>query len=187
MFENSPVSKELIEYLTRKFGNKLSWITLLKILAAISCMLPRPRLCLLHITPSRQGKSFTLKEIMQIIDKEFWIDLGSDWTMNSLRRFVDCIDHKCLLVDDAVVLLNSKVLRAKDRLVGGLGEWISEEQYTYRDFGKTWTLSGIITMVINITSESFLHNKDTLFGSTSLSGSYLYITLSLSSKKKRGY
>ncbi len=103
---------------------------------------------------------------MQIIDKEFWIDLGSDWTMNSLRRFVDCIDHKCLLVDDAVVLLNSKVLRAKDRLVGGLGEWISEEQYTYRDFGKTWTLSGIITMVINITSESFLHNKDTLFGST---------------------
>lgn len=103
---------------------------------------------------------------MHILNKDFWLNLGSDFTMNCLGRFKDGLDRKCIPVNDAVVLLASKPQRTKERLAGGFSELIADESYTYNDFGKSWTVSGRVTMSMNITSEAFQHNKDTLFGLT---------------------
>jgi hypothetical protein len=104
---------------------------------------------------------------MEIFDEEFYLNLGSDFTMNSLRRHrSDLETGKCLLVNDATTLFASKSQRTKDRLVGGLSELISDGCYTYQDFGQKFTLKGAVTMIFNITSEAYQNYKDRLFGLT---------------------
>jgi hypothetical protein len=104
---------------------------------------------------------------MDIFDEEFWINLKSDFTMNSLRRYRDDLkEGKCLLVNDGTTLFASKAQRTKDRLVGGLSELLSDEAYTYQDFGQKFTLKGKVTVIMNITSEAFQNYKDRLFGLT---------------------
>jgi hypothetical protein len=164
---NSPVSEELLGHGSRKFGPTLALIVLLKCCAVVSCKLESPRLSVMHVAPTRQGKSFTSNEVMGIFDEEFYLDLGSDFTMNSLSRYKhDIEDGKCLFVNDGTTLLASKSQRTKDRLVGGLSELVSDGCYTYMDFGQKFTLRGAVTVNFNITSESFINNKDRLFGLT---------------------
>ena len=86
--------------------------------------------------------------------------------MNSLRRYKsDLEDGKCLFVNDATTLFASKSQRTKS-LVGGLAELISDGCYTYMDFGQKFTLSGAVTANFNNTSESYMNNKDRLYGLT---------------------
>jgi hypothetical protein len=134
---NSPVSQELLEHFSKKFGPRIAPLVLLKSLPPISSKLERPRVSVLHVGPSRALKSFTSSEVMSIFSEEFWIDLRSDFTMNSLRRYKDELKTgKCLFVNDGTTLFASKGQRTKDRLVGGLGELIADEVYTYQDYGK---------------------------------------------------
>jgi hypothetical protein len=110
-------------------------------------------------------KSFTSQLAMRLFDEEFWIDLKSDFTMNSLARYRQELESgKCLSVNDGTTLLASKSQRTKDRLVGGLSELLSDGSYTYQDFGQRFTLKGKATMVVNITSEAYQNYKDRLFG-----------------------
>jgi hypothetical protein len=93
--------------------------------------------------------------------------MKSDFTMPSLRRLkYDIESGKCLFVNDGTTLLASKSQRTKDRLVGGLSELLSDGSYTYRDFGRKFTLEGNVTMIVNITSEAYQSYKDRLFGLT---------------------
>lgn len=104
---------------------------------------------------------------MSIFDAEFWIDLKSDFTMNSLRAYRGELEAgKCLFVNDGTTLFASKPQRSKDRLVGGTSELLSDESYTYQDYGHKFTLKGKVTMVMNITSEAYKNYKDRLFGLT---------------------
>jgi hypothetical protein len=104
---------------------------------------------------------------MSIFDREFWLDLKSDFTMNSLSRYkAELESGRCLFVNDGTTLFASKSQRTKDRLVGGLSELLSDGSYTYQDFGQKLSLLGNITMVINITSEAYQNYKDRLFGLT---------------------
>jgi hypothetical protein len=86
-FDNSPVSEKLLEYSSRKFGQSLAPIVLLKCCAVVSCKLERPRVSVLHVAPTRGFKSYTSNEVMRIFAEEFWLDLKSDFTMNSLKRY----------------------------------------------------------------------------------------------------
>ena len=167
MFQSSPISKRLLRYFDEKFGQKISLIAFLKCCAVVSCKLERPRLSVLDVAPSRQLKSYTSTEAMRIFDQEFWIDMYSDFTMNSLRRYSQELKNgKCLLVNDGTTLLASKAQRTKDRLVGGLSELFADGRYTYQDFQQKFTLIGKVTMVLNITSEAYRNYKDRLFGLT---------------------
>ncbi len=104
---------------------------------------------------------------MKVFSKEFWIDLRSDFTMNSLSRYrTDLAEGKCLFVNDGTTLLASKSQRTKNRLVGGLSELLSDGSYTYEDFGGKFSLQGKVTMVINMTSEVYQNYKDRLLGLT---------------------
>lgn len=167
MFQHSPISDKILELAEPILGHALALILLLKICAAVSCKLELPRLSVMHVGPTRQGKSLTSKIAMNILSPEFYIDLRSDFTMNSLRRYADAfLLGVCLFANDVTAWLSSKAQRLKDRVIGGLSELVSDAKYIYQDFRQKIELVGAVTMVLNITSESFQNNKDRLFGST---------------------
>jgi hypothetical protein len=164
VFENSIRSKELLDYFNRKFGSALAVIVLLKCCAVVSCKLEWPRVSVLHVAPTRALKSFTSTEVMRIFTEEFWLDLKSDFTMNSLSRYETVFSAGVtLFANDLTALLASKAQRFKDRLAGGLSELFSDGSYTYQDFRTKFTLKGRITMVANITFEAYQNYKDRLF------------------------
>lgn len=166
-FPESPMSQRLLEYFDKKFLHSVALIALLKCLVLVSCKLERPRVSMLHVAPSRNLKTYISKEVMKIFDNKFWLDLQSDFTLNSLKRYKKQLKQSiCLLVNDATTLFASKAKRIKDRLVGGLSGLLSDGKYTYQDFRKKFTLQGKITLVMNITSESYRNNKDRLLGLT---------------------
>jgi len=88
--------------------------------------------------------------------------------MNSLQRYQNEIKNgRCLLCNDGTTEFASKTRRVKDRLVGGLSELISDGKYTYQDGAYTkFTLQGNVTLIMNLTSESYQHNKNTLLATT---------------------
>jgi len=71
-----------------------------------------------------------------------------------------------LFVNDATTLFASKAKRFKDRLVGGLSALLADGIYIYQDFRKKFTLRGMITLVMNMTSQSYRNYKDRLLGLT---------------------
>jgi len=167
MFEHSSVSKELFEYFNRKFGQVVTPKALLKSCVVVSCKLERPRVSMFDIAPSRSLKTYTSTEVMDIFDTDFWLDVKSDFTIHSLRRYEKKLkEGKCLFINDETTLFASKSQRSKDRLVGGLSELLADEKYTYQDFGTKFTLEGKITTILNMTSEAYLNYKDRLFGLT---------------------
>src|SRR3972149_4835097 len=104
---------------------------------------------------------------MQVFDESFWIDLRSDFTMNSLKRYRECfLLGVCLPVNDATLLLSSKIQRAKNRIIEGFSELLSDAKYIYQDFKQKTTLAGKITTIWNITSEAYENYKNRMFGST---------------------
>lgn len=166
-FPESPVSQKLLRYFDTKFLESVSLIALLKCLAVVSCKLERPRVSLLHVAPSRNLKTYTSNEVMKIFDDKFWLDLQSDFTLNSLKRYKKKLNQSvCLFVNDATTLFASKAKRFKDRLVGGLSGLLADGIYIYQDFKKKFTLKGKVTSVMNMTSEAYRNYKNRLLGLT---------------------
>jgi hypothetical protein len=142
----------------------LAPIVLLKCLAVVSCKLERPRLSVMHIAPTRGLKSYSSSEVMKIFDEKLWLDLKSDFTLNSLHAYKkELAQSRSIFINDATTLFASKSQRTKDRLIGGLSELLSDESYTYQDCLNKFTLEGKVTVVMNLTSESFKTYKDRLF------------------------
>ena len=124
---------------------------------------------MLDDAPTRSFKTYTSNEIMEIFDKEFWVNLGSDFTMHSLRPYKNEIaEGKCLIINDATLLFASKSQRTKERIINGLSELIADEEYIYQDFSgeNKFRLQGNVTVIMNIVPESFENYKDRLFGLT---------------------
>lgn len=122
---------------------------------------------------------------MSILSPDFYIDLRSDFTMNSLRRYTEAfLLGVCLFTNDVTAWLSSKAQRTKDRAVGGLSEFMSDGKYIYQDFRQKFELIGWVTMVLNITSETFQNNKDRLFGST-FSERLLTVHYAMTQKEKQ--
>jgi hypothetical protein len=145
----------------------MSIVLLLKCLAVLSCKLEERGLSVLHIAPPRELKSYTSYTAMQLFSSDFWIDLGSDFTFPSLKRYQnDLIGGKCLSTNDLAILFNSKVQRSKDRIFGGFAEWLADGKYTYQDFKEKYSFIAKITFMGNITSASFLNNKRRFYDST---------------------
>lgn len=168
-FPESPVSQKLFRYFNEKFVETVALIALLKCIAVVSCKLERPRFSVLDVAPSRQLKSYTSNEVMKIFDDKFWLDLQSDFTLNSLKRYKKKLKQSvCLFVNDATTLFASKAKRFKDRLVGGLSGLLADEIYIYQDFKKKFTLQGKVTLVMNMTSGAYRNYKDRLLGLTFL-------------------
>lgn len=121
----------------------------------------------MHVAPSRALKSFTSFEVMSVFSEDFWIDLRSDFTINSLRRYKEILlSGVCLMVNDATLLMASKTQRIKDRIINAFAELLSDGKYIYQDFGQKFTLEGPVTSLWNITNQTYQSYKDRLFAQT---------------------
>jgi hypothetical protein len=121
----------------------------------------------MHVAPSRALKSFTSFELMSVFSKEFWIDLRSDFTINSLRRYKSLLPlGTTFLVNDATLLLASKVQRFKDRIINAFAELLSDGKYVYQNFKEKFTLEGLVTTIWNITLEAYQNYHNRLFSLT---------------------
>lgn len=169
MFEDSPVSSRVFKFFNFKFGQIIAAVGLLKACAVVSNQLEYPRLNVWCVAPTRQYKTQSSKEIMRMFPKKYLIDVGSDFTMHSLHEdYGDDVNGKTFNINDATVLLGSKSVRAKERLVGAFAELLSDGKYTYADFRTHWTIKGECTAIVNQTTESFNNYKDRLLGLTLL-------------------
>ncbi len=167
--KNSQLSVELLKYSDEKTIPTASMPFLSKCCAVVSSRLESPRLCLMHIAPTRQLKGFTSDEVRMIFHKKFWKYLGSDFTINSLEEDADIIRKGiCYFINDGTTLFASKAKRTRDRLVGGFSELVSDGKYIYQDALGGFKLEGPVTFIMNMTSESYSKHKDRMLGLTFL-------------------
>ncbi|MEM3551030.1 MAG: hypothetical protein QXV01_08070 [Candidatus Bathyarchaeia archaeon] len=163
-------SQILEQHYNRKFGQKITPIAILKTLSVISSNFKdNAKLWVLHVAPSRQLKSQTSNEQAKIFPKKRLIYLGSDQTIHSIiKNYGNTINGKCLLINDLTLLLSSKALRAKSRLINALSELYSEGIYTYSDFQQNLTLKAQFSLIANITPKSLFYNRKDTLGNTFL-------------------
>lgn len=132
----------------------------------VSSKIEDQQLSINDVGQSRSLKSYSLNEVKTIFDKDFYIDLGSDWTMPALRHYQNEISSgKCLLINDATLLFASKSQRSKDRITNGLSELIADQKYIYQNFCQEnkFVLKGKVTAIMNITTEAYEDYKNRLF------------------------
>jgi len=160
----------LERYYNEKYGQTVTPIAILKTLAVISSAFKRNwKLWVLHVAPSRQLKSQTTNEQMNLFPKRRIEYLGSDFTIHGLIREREQgrkLDKKCILINDLTLLLESKANRTKARLVDAFAELASEGRYIYSDFRKRHEINASFSLIANTTPDSYLRNRKKLLGST---------------------
>jgi len=171
MLENSPVSQKVLEYFNSKYGQMIAPVGLFKLLSCISPFVNEflPCFNVFTVAPTRQFKSKTSYEVQEMIPKKYFIDLPSDITMNALLSEYKDFNRKCLFINDCTTLFATKSRRTKERLISGLTNLLSEGCWGYGDkTTRVETLKGFVSMVVNLTIESYNKYEKTLLGSTLL-------------------
>jgi hypothetical protein len=160
----------LEEHYSRKFGQVVTPIAILKTLATISSMFKKNvKLWVLNVAPSRHLKTQTTQEQMQLFSKDKLVYVGSDFTIHGLIRDYDSgrkIDGRCLLINDMTLLLASKAKQTRSRLIDAFSELASEGRYIYRDFQQSHEVKARFSLIANITPHSFQVNRKQLLGNT---------------------
>lgn len=169
LFEESPVSKLIWEYFSKRIGQIMGPIGVAKSCAVLSSQLPPPRLGLFVVAPTRQFKSFSSVLVKDYMPRKFYVDLGSDFTVHGLKyQYGDKLDKKCLMINDATLLFRTKSKRGKDRLINALAELKSDGFYRYAERTGHFEMNAEISIIMNMTSEAYMQDKDALLGSTFL-------------------
>lgn len=171
MLHDSPVSKNYFLYMNVKYGQKVAPLGLLTLCSIVSARIIRPKfpigfnLC--KVAPSGHFKSRTSIEAQKAMPKEYSISLKSDFTLHSIRNeYQGDVRNKCLLINDGTLLLGSKSRKAKERVINGIAEVLSDGTYHYADFRQYWDIVGPCTCVFNITSDAFERYEKRLLAST---------------------
>lgn len=168
VFEESPNSRVIWDYFNENFGQMLAPVGVLKACALYSARLPN-RFNLFCVAPVGQFKSATSIIVQQFFPKTYYIDMGSDFTIHAIQsHYGKKIDRKCLMVNDATLLFSTKEKRAKERLINALAELSSEGYYKYSERQSKFELYGRISIIMNMSLESYKHNRGKLFESTFL-------------------
>lgn len=158
----------LENFYNEKYGQAVTAIGILKTLAVVSSTFKENvKLWILHVAPSRQLKSKTSNEQMQVFRRNRLVYVGSDFTIHGLYKvYGNKINGKCLLINDLTLLLASKAHRTKARLIDALSELASEGCYIYSDFQQSFTIESRFSLIANITPTSFFYNRKGLLGNT---------------------
>ncbi len=163
-------SLKLEAYYSKKFGQVVTPIALLKTLAVItSTFETNNKLWILNVAPSRHLKTQTTQEQTRIFPRNRLIYAGSDFTIHGIIRDYDSgrkLDKKCLLINDMTLLLASKAKQTRSRLIDAFSELASEGRYIYRDFQQSYEVKAHFSLAANITPHSFLVNRRELLGNT---------------------
>ncbi len=170
MFSESPVSKSIWKYFNDKYGQMTAPIGLAKACSIVSPKTnSRYTSNVFVVAPTRQFKSITSLDASQFFPKNQCIRIGSDFTMHDIvEHYKDKIDKRCMLINDGTLLLTSKSRRTRDRLINGIAELLADGRYRYGDRLSQLEMEGRVSVIMNMTSEMYEHNKNDLLGSTFL-------------------
>lgn len=170
MFEESPNSKKVWDYFNNRYGQLIAPVGLAKVCSVVSAkMREYPTFNVFNVAPTRQFKSITSADIKKIFSNKYYLWLGSDFTVHSIKeQYEKELNKRCLLINDGTLLFASKQKRTKDRLINALSELISEGFYKYAERIEQWTLTGRVSIIMNMTLESYQRYKNVLLGSTFL-------------------
>jgi hypothetical protein len=173
-FEKSPNSAKIISFFTRKYCKSVAIPGLVKACSIVSAQFKRrPRLSICMVAPSRHFKTQTNEAQELLFSKKYYLNMGSDFTLHALydqyyKLNKNVFKQRCLIINDGTLLLSSKEARTKQRLINGLAELLSEGLYIYSERKESWRIDGQISIILNITTESFKQNKNKLISSTLL-------------------
>ena len=175
-YPHSENTAKILSYLNEKYGQVISPIGLLKVLSVISPFVNDrlPNLNIENVAPTRKFKSRTSIEAQTIIPKSRWLKLKDDDTLNAiLERYrkgnIANLGTKAMFLDDGTTLLASKPKRTKDRLINGLAVFLSEGSWSYGERqNPDLTLKGNVSLIMNLTLESYNRYESGLLGSTFL-------------------
>jgi len=124
---------------------------------------------LLEISASGNYKSQLSNACLELFPKKT-IELGSDFTMHVLvQKFGSDgkgLTGKTALVNDLSLLFRSKAQRTRERLIAGLAEILSENQYIYMERQANFSFTARINIIANITPEIYDEQQDLFAKST---------------------
>jgi hypothetical protein len=171
MLSNSDMSKKILDYFSQKYGQVVAPVGLLKLLSAISPFINNrlPCLNIFHVSPTRQFKTQTSIEAQKMISKKNFIDMPSDTTMNSLLEEYKNFGKRALFINDFTTLFATKNTRTRERLIGGCTNLLTEGEWSYGDkTTRVAKLTGFVSMIVNMTNESYNSYSSRLLGITFL-------------------
>jgi len=172
--EKSDNSRKIMSFFKHKYCKSVAIMGILKACAIVSAQFKDyPRLSICMVAPTRHFKTQTSSAQSLIFSSKYYLDMGSDFTIHSLYYQFYLKDklvfkNRCLMINDGTLLLSSKEARGKQRLINGMAELLSEGIYIYAERLDSFTINGKISVVINMTNESFKQNKNKLLASTFL-------------------
>jgi hypothetical protein len=167
MFDDSPVTRRILAYGGLRLGQFLSPVVHTKVLAIHSAESPYPRLPVIHEARSREFKSKTLELAEQMFDKDMYIWLSGDTTINALENeFGVDLDGKCIDIDEGSLLFTAMHKRSSNRWLTCVSHLYSEERYKFGIERDSFVLKGRISLVINIPTPQFYKHKNELFDVT---------------------
>lgn len=165
-------TKRFYEVTTKMLGQKLADITYIKCLSIASAKLSFPRLNIINAMPSGTGKTLSSEIATAIMPKNWSLPLKSDFTIfglyeqTKIKEGTASINCKCLMVNDATLWLSAQAPRSKQRSINGIAELMTESLYKYACWNKTFIIKGQITVILNITIDSYNRNLKLLLGDT---------------------
>jgi hypothetical protein len=190
--DKSITSTELYELYSKKYSPSIAVMIIAKTCAVASLKVKNKDvlpLCVLDIGPSGHFKSRSSLALEDIFSKKNVLYLGSDFTIHSLMTEYgkEELENRCILVNDFTLLLRAKTKKsAKDRLLMGLAELMSEGRYIYSERGQKMELNARISLVGNMTLEDYEDNEALLQGST-LSERLLVVYCHVSEKEQEAF
>jgi len=167
MFEDSPITRKILAFGDFRLGPYLAFVILAKFLAIHSAESSYPRLPVIHEARSREFKSKTLELAEQMFDKDMYIWLSGDTTINALvQEYGTNLDGKSIDVDEGALLFTAMHKRSSSRWLTGFSHLYSEEKYKFGIQRDRFELRGRISLVINIPAPQFYRHKTELFDVT---------------------
>jgi len=169
-------TNRILKYLRTKYTDKIGIPGYLKVLSSISPhvnnQLPNLNIC--DVAPPGQFKTRSSIEAQSILPKRKWNTLKDDDTMHAIfERYrngnVANLGRKALFLDDATTLFATKPKRVKDRIISGFTKLLSQGDWSYGERqNPDLILKGNISLIMNLTLESYMKYESKLLGSTFL-------------------
>lgn len=170
MLDDSPNTVRILDYFRVKYGKSLMAVGLAKSLAVASLKVKNCfPLNIINVSPAGHFKTRTSLEQIEIFGGRNIVNFGSDFTIHGLAEQYDKgrgINNKTCLINDLTLLFGSKSKQAKERLINALAEMLSEGSYAYKNFKGNWEMKARISLIGNITIETYMKYYKELLEST---------------------
>lgn len=167
LFEESPNSLKAYNYFNKRIGQHIAPVGLLKVLSIHSAGSHYPRLSVLHEARSREFKSVTSSLAKRFFDKDMYMYIVGEKTIHGMvKDYGEDWDEKCIIMNDGNLLFKAVAKRGRERWMSATSVLLTEGKYPYSDNIQSFTITGKISIIINLATPSFSRHKNEIFEST---------------------